>query len=214
MESIGRLAGGIAHDFNNLLTAILGYTELLLSNRPADDPDRSALEEIQKAGMRAASLTQQLLAFSRKQVLLPQEVDLNLTVLGLQSMLTRRDSRGHQADVRGGRRAGARQDRSDAGRAGDSQSGAERPRRVARRRLDPARCRASVGVRGRGGRPMRRWPTRMSGCASATTASAFPRARGRICSSRSSPRKNRGRAPASGWRRCTGSCIRATAGST
>lgn len=89
MESIGRLAGGIAHDFNNLLTAILGYTELLLSNRPADDPDRSALEEIQKAGQRAASLTQQLLAFSRKQVLLPREVDLNQTVLGLQTMLTR-----------------------------------------------------------------------------------------------------------------------------
>jgi nitrogen-specific signal transduction histidine kinase/ActR/RegA family two-component response regulator len=89
METIGRLAGGIAHDFNNLLTAILGYAELLLSNRPADDPDRSALEEIQKAGQRAAALTQQLLAFSRKQVLLPQEVDLNQTVLGLQSMLTR-----------------------------------------------------------------------------------------------------------------------------
>jgi nitrogen-specific signal transduction histidine kinase/ActR/RegA family two-component response regulator len=89
MESIGRLAGGIAHDFNNLLTAILGYTELLLTNRPDDHPDRSALEEIQKAGQRAASLTQQLLAFSRKQVLLPREVDLNQTVLGLQTMLTR-----------------------------------------------------------------------------------------------------------------------------
>jgi nitrogen-specific signal transduction histidine kinase/ActR/RegA family two-component response regulator len=89
MESMGRLAGGIAHDFNNLLTAILGYTELLLSNRPAQDPDRSALEEIQKAGQRAASLTQQLLAFSRKQVLVPQDLDLNETVLRLQSMLTR-----------------------------------------------------------------------------------------------------------------------------
>jgi len=89
MESIGRLAGGIAHDFNNLLTVILGYTELLLGTRPADDPDRSALEEIQKAGQRAAALTHQLLAFSRKQVLLPQEVDLKQTVLGLQIMLTR-----------------------------------------------------------------------------------------------------------------------------
>jgi two-component system cell cycle sensor histidine kinase/response regulator CckA len=89
MESIGRLAGGIAHDFNNLLTAILGYTELLLSDRPVEDPDRAALEEIQKAGQRAAALTRQLLAFSRKQVLLPQEVDLNQTVLGLQSMLNR-----------------------------------------------------------------------------------------------------------------------------
>ena len=89
MESIGRLAGGIAHDFNNLLTAILGYTELLLSHRAADDPDRPDLEEIQKAGQRAALLTQQLLAFGRRQVLLPREVDLNETVSGLQTMLTR-----------------------------------------------------------------------------------------------------------------------------
>jgi nitrogen-specific signal transduction histidine kinase/CheY-like chemotaxis protein len=89
MESIGRLAGGVAHDFNNLLTAILGYTELLLANHPGNDPDRLALIEIQKAGQRAASLTQQLLAFSRKQVLTAQDVDLNQTVLGLQNMLTR-----------------------------------------------------------------------------------------------------------------------------
>ncbi len=89
IESVGRLAGGIAHDFNNLLTAILGYTELLLNNRADDDPDRADLLEIQKAGQRAAALTQQLLAFSRKQVLLPQDVDLNQTVVGLQSMLTR-----------------------------------------------------------------------------------------------------------------------------
>ncbi len=89
IESIGRLAGGIAHDFNNLLTAILGYTELLLGNRRPDDPDRGDLEEIQKAGQRAAALTQQLLAFSRKQVLMPKEVDLNQTVTGLRSMLTR-----------------------------------------------------------------------------------------------------------------------------
>jgi two-component system cell cycle sensor histidine kinase/response regulator CckA len=89
MESIGRLAGGIAHDFNNLLTAILGYTEMLLETWPTGKPDRAALEEIQKAGQRAASLTHQLLAFSRKQVLLPREVDLNQTVTGLQTMLRR-----------------------------------------------------------------------------------------------------------------------------
>jgi PAS domain S-box-containing protein len=89
IESVGRLAGGIAHDFNNLLTAILGYTELLLANRPADDRDRPDLEEIQRAGLRAASLTQQLLAFSRKQVLLPKDVDLNETVSKLQGMLRR-----------------------------------------------------------------------------------------------------------------------------
>jgi two-component system, cell cycle sensor histidine kinase and response regulator CckA len=89
MESIGRLAGGIAHDFNNLLTAILGYTEMLLGARDETDPDRHDLEEIQKAGQRAADLTQQLLAFSRKQVLVPKEVDLNHTIVALQTMLSR-----------------------------------------------------------------------------------------------------------------------------
>ena len=89
IESVGRLAGGIAHDFNNLLTAILGYAELLLSNKGSDDPDRPDIEQIQKAGQRAASLTQQLLAFSRKQVLLPKDVDLNGIVRGLQTMLAR-----------------------------------------------------------------------------------------------------------------------------
>ena len=89
IESVGRLAGGIAHDFNNLLTAILGYTELLLAARAEANSERRDLEEIQKAGRRAASLTQQLLAFSRKQVLLPKDVDLNETVVELQSLLTR-----------------------------------------------------------------------------------------------------------------------------
>ena len=89
IESVGRLAGGIAHDFNNLLTAILGYTEILLGNRSDIDPDRRDLEEIQKAGQRAAALTQQLLAFSRKQVLMPKDVDLNRTVASLHSMMGR-----------------------------------------------------------------------------------------------------------------------------
>jgi CheY-like chemotaxis protein/two-component sensor histidine kinase len=83
------LAGGIAHDFNNLLTAILGYTELLLGQKEPGHPDRSDLLEIQKAGQRAAALTQQLLAYSRKQVLMPAEVDLNQTVTELKGMLTR-----------------------------------------------------------------------------------------------------------------------------
>jgi PAS domain S-box-containing protein len=89
MEGVGRLAGGVAHDFNNLLTVILGYAELLLGNRGPDDPDRADLEEIQRAGQRAALLTQQLLAYSRKQVLRPKEVDLNETVSNLQGMLRR-----------------------------------------------------------------------------------------------------------------------------
>src|SRR5207302_5300748 len=80
---------GIAHDFNTLLTAILGYTELLLGARAPDDPDRRDLEQIQKAGQRAAALTQQLLAFSRRQVLVPKQVDLNQTIAGLKTMLGR-----------------------------------------------------------------------------------------------------------------------------
>jgi signal transduction histidine kinase len=89
MEAIGQLAGGIAHDFNNLLTAILGYSELM-RDRVAEDPELlSDLEEIHKAGERARSLTAQLLAFSRKQILEPQVLDLNRVVAEAERMLSR-----------------------------------------------------------------------------------------------------------------------------
>jgi PAS domain S-box-containing protein len=77
MESIGRLAGGVAHDFNNLLTVINGYADLALRRIPASDPVYSQIEAIRTAGDRAAELTMQLLAFSRKQVLQPRAVSLN-----------------------------------------------------------------------------------------------------------------------------------------
>jgi two-component system, cell cycle sensor histidine kinase and response regulator CckA len=89
MEAIGRLAGGVAHDFNNLLTAILGYCEVLLNDLALDDTRRQDIMEITKAGMTAASLTRQLLAFSRKQIIEPVLVDLNGTISGIQDMLTR-----------------------------------------------------------------------------------------------------------------------------
>ena len=89
METIGRLAGGVAHDFNNLLTAILGYAELLIGSTTLAAAERHDVEEIQRAGQRAASLTQQLLAFSRRQVLVPKNVDLNVAVTNLRKMLTR-----------------------------------------------------------------------------------------------------------------------------
>ncbi len=89
METIGKLAGGIAHDFNNLLTAIMGYSELVLVNLEPDNPYRENLEEIRLAGKRASSLTQQLLAFSRKQILKPKILDLNQVVKGMERMLVR-----------------------------------------------------------------------------------------------------------------------------
>jgi PAS domain S-box-containing protein len=90
MEAIGRLAGGIAHDFNNLLTVINGYSELLLANHfDADDPHRQDIEQIKKAGERARGLTQQLLAFSRKQPLQPQTLNLNTIVDNIHPMLHR-----------------------------------------------------------------------------------------------------------------------------
>jgi len=89
MEAVGRLAGGVAHDFNNLLTAILGYCELLLEDIGQDDPRGADITEIQKAGTRAAGLTRQLLAFSRKQIIEPTRLDLNAIVADIRGMLGR-----------------------------------------------------------------------------------------------------------------------------
>ena len=89
MEAIGLLAGGIAHDFNNLLTVISGYSQLALDRMPADDPVRAYLAQIKSAGDRAAALTRQLLAFSRKQVMEPQVLDLNEVLTGINKMLQR-----------------------------------------------------------------------------------------------------------------------------
>jgi CheY-like chemotaxis protein len=89
MESIGRLAGGVAHDFNNILTVILGYSEMALENVGEDSPIRDDLVEISRAAMKSRDITQQLLAFARKQTIAPEVLDLNETVDGLLRMLQR-----------------------------------------------------------------------------------------------------------------------------
>ncbi|MFZ5453362.1 MAG: PAS domain S-box protein [Thermodesulfobacteriota bacterium] len=89
MEAVGRLAGGVAHDFNNLLTAIMGYSEMMMLDLRPEDPFHSYVEEITKAVNRGASLTNQLLAFSRKQILQPRVINLNDVVKDMDKMLQR-----------------------------------------------------------------------------------------------------------------------------
>jgi two-component system cell cycle sensor histidine kinase/response regulator CckA len=101
MEAIGRLAGGVAHDFNNLLTAIKGYAQVLLADIPPTDPVHSDLQEIDKAASRAAALTGQLLAFSRKQVLQPRVINLNAVITDMEKMLRRLISENIRVTVAG-----------------------------------------------------------------------------------------------------------------
>ncbi|NOT26774.1 MAG: response regulator [Acidobacteria bacterium] len=89
MESVGRLAGGIAHDFNNLLTVINGISELVLAQVGKDDQVHADIQEIHRAGERAAVLTRQLLAFSRRQILVPRVMNVNTVVAGMESLLQR-----------------------------------------------------------------------------------------------------------------------------
>jgi PAS domain S-box-containing protein len=100
MEAIGRLAGGVAHDFNNLLTAINGYSDLLQGMTDDGDPRKPYLEEIRKAGERAASLTNQLLVYSRRQIVAPRIVDVNSVVVHMEKMLRRLIGEDIDLDVR------------------------------------------------------------------------------------------------------------------
>ena len=89
MEAVGRLAGGVAHDFNNVLSVVLSYAEMLISDLKPDDPVRADVEEIRRAGLRAAALTRQLLAFSRRQVLELKVLDLSDLLVGMEKMIAR-----------------------------------------------------------------------------------------------------------------------------
>ena len=134
LEAIGQLAGGVAHDFNNLLTAILGYGELLLESLPEDDPRRADVVEIRQAGQSAAALTQQLLAFSRRQILAPAILDLNEVVSRVTDDARARDRRGRAPRRAPAARPAARQGRSRPARADPDEPRRQRARRHADRR--------------------------------------------------------------------------------
>jgi two-component system cell cycle sensor histidine kinase/response regulator CckA len=106
MEAVGQLAGGVAHDFNNILTAIGGYCELVVEQLPADHPVQADLNEIQQAAQRAGSLTRQLLAFGRKQVIEPKIIDLRESLTSIVPMLKRLIGEDIVVIVRAGAAAG------------------------------------------------------------------------------------------------------------
>jgi PAS domain S-box-containing protein len=133
MEAVGRLAGGIAHDFNNLLTIIKGYTDL--ARRRAETPElRTDIDRIEDASERAAALVRQLLAFSRRQVLQPKNLDLNGVVRGLEQLLRRLLGEDIQLETTLDAGVGTIKADPVAGGASADESGGERARRNAGRR--------------------------------------------------------------------------------
>ncbi len=152
MEAVGRLAGGIAHDFNNLLTVTIGYCELLLKRVSPGTPDREAVEQIRQASEQASTLTQNLLAFSRKQVAMPITVDVVGAIRRMESMLRRFCGDHVTPRPRPRRRGGAGATRRRSARADPDESGDQRPRcdaaTVAGSRCRRAR-RSSMSIRRR-----------------------------------------------------------------
>ena len=190
LEAVGRLAGGIAHDFNNLLTAIGGYSQFLAAGFDDDDPRREDALEIVRASDRAAALTGQLLAFSRRQVLLAEVLDLGEVVGGLESLLSRLLGEGVELSTSVEPGCLVRADRGQL-------------EQVITNLALNARDAMPVGRHGGARRALPRRRGRAD--RRATAASAWMPRRSRTPSSRSSPRRTRGRARGSASRPSTGS---------
>ena len=126
MEAVGKLAGGVAHDFNNVLTAIIGFSDLLLQTHRPTDPAYRDIMNIKSSANRAAGLVRQLLAFSRRQTLQPEVLELGELLTDLAALLNRLLGEKIDAQDPAGPRPVARQGRPDAVRAGDHQPGGQR----------------------------------------------------------------------------------------
>ncbi len=131
MEAIGRLAGGVAHDFNNILTVIGGFCDVALEGVEPDDPVVGDLVEIKKASDRAASLTRQLLAFSRRQILSPKVLELNTLIHDMEKMVGRILGEDVELILALSEQIGSDRGRPRPDRAGLAQPGGECPRRHA-----------------------------------------------------------------------------------
>ena len=134
MEAIGRLAGGIAHDFNNFMTTIIGYSELLLQGGLPTEAGHEFCEQINTAGQRAATITRQILAFSRKQMFMPCVLSLNAIIQDMSDMVRRLIGQQIEFIALSGSGPSRGEGRSDANRPGAAQPGHECPRRHAFRR--------------------------------------------------------------------------------
>ena len=212
MEAVGRFAGGVAHDFNNMMSAVVGFSMLVLDALEPDDPLRRYVEEIQRAGERASGMTRQLLAFTRKQVLMPQVLDLNAVVSEVDHLLARLI--GEDVDLAIDLAPSLHPIAADSGQleqvivnlAVNARDAMPAGGRLADR--DGER-RASASCRRRGNLRSIRASTPCSPCA--TPARAWtPRPCARSSSPSSRPRR-RARARASASRRCSASSSRAAA---
>ena len=212
MEAVGQLAGGVAHDFNNVLTAIIGFSDLLLQTHRPTDPAYRDIMNIKSSANRAAGLVRQLLAYSRRQTLQAEVLELGELITDLSALLNKALGEKIALKILPGARPVARQGRQDAIRARHHQSGRQRQGRHARWRLPHGPHPQRVGAREpEARRPSASPPANTCSSRWRTPASAYRPMSSAGFSSRSSPPRMSARAPGSACPRSTASSSRRAA---